>query len=86
MNSGIQKDRTVGNTSLFSGLTERLLHGDIGSLPVLLGLILIAVIFQIANPNFLTPLNLTNLLVQIAAVGARTSRLAMAGRRGAICR
>jgi D-xylose transport system permease protein len=34
-----------------------------------LGLILIAVIFQIANPNFLTPLNLTNLLVQIAATG-----------------
>jgi D-xylose transport system permease protein len=46
-----------------------LLHGDVGSLPVLLGLILIAVVFQIANPNFLTPLNLTNLLVQITAVG-----------------
>jgi len=36
---------------------------------VLLGLILIAIIFQIANPHFLTPLNLTNLLVQISAVG-----------------
>jgi len=42
---------------------------DIGSLPVLLGLILIAAIFQYANSNFLTPLNLTNLLVQISAVG-----------------
>jgi len=69
VNSEIQKDRTSGTTLLFNSLTGRLLHGDIGSLPVLLGLILIAVIFQIANPNFLTPLNLTNLLVQIAAVG-----------------
>ncbi len=54
---------------LWAGLRQRLLHGDIGSLPVLLGLILIAVVFQLANPNFLSPLNLTNLLVQIAAVG-----------------
>ena len=69
MNKEIQKNRPIENSSLFSSLTERLLHGDIGSLPVLLGLILIAIIFQIANPNFLTPLNLTNLLVQIAAVG-----------------
>jgi D-xylose transport system permease protein len=52
-----------------NALTERLRHGDIGSLPVLLGLILIAIIFQLANPNFLSPLNLTNLLVQISAVG-----------------
>jgi D-xylose transport system permease protein len=50
-------------------ITHRLAHGDIGSLPVLLGLILIAAIFQIANSNFLTPLNLTNLMVQITAVG-----------------
>src|ERR671930_46981 len=43
--------------------------GEIGSLPVLLGLVVIAAVFQIANPKFLTPLNLTNLMVQIAAVG-----------------
>jgi D-xylose transport system permease protein len=69
MNKDIQKEQSVESPNLLGNLTERLLHGDIGSLPVLLGLILIAVIFQIANPNFLTPLNLTNLLVQIAAVG-----------------
>ena len=69
MNTKNQTDQTVESASLFSSLSQRLLHGDIGSLPVLLGLILIAVVFQIANPNFLTPLNLTNLLVQIAAVG-----------------
>ncbi|HUX49187.1 MAG TPA: sugar ABC transporter permease [Spirochaetia bacterium] len=50
-------------------LMRRLSQGDIGSLPVLLGLVLIAIIFQIANSNFLTPLNLTNLMVQISAVG-----------------
>jgi D-xylose transport system permease protein len=73
MNNDIQKDQTEENasedTTLLGSLSQRLLHGDIGSLPVLLGLILIAIVFQIANPNFLTPLNLTNLFVQIAAVG-----------------
>ena len=69
MNGEIRKDQVVKRTSLFGDLSQRLLHGDIGSLPVLLGLILIAIVFQIANPNFLTPLNLTNLLVQITAVG-----------------
>jgi D-xylose transport system permease protein len=56
-------------TALWHSLTERLAHGDIGSLPVALGLILIAIIFQLANPHFLTPLNLTNLMLQISAVG-----------------
>lgn len=54
---------------VWHNLMERLAHGDIGSLPVLLGLVLIAIIFQFANPNFLSPLNLTNLMVQISAVG-----------------
>lgn len=72
MNKEIRKDQSEEaseTTTLFNSLSQRLLHGDIGSLPVLLGLVLIAIVFQIANPNFLTPLNLTNLLVQIAAVG-----------------
>jgi D-xylose transport system permease protein len=59
----------VGLREIWNGLIERLAHGDIGSLPVVLGLILIAIIFQLANPNFLTPLNLTNLIVQISAMG-----------------
>ncbi len=54
---------------LVAGALRRIRQGDIGSLPVLLGLVLIAIIFQAANPNFLTPVNLTNLLVQISAVG-----------------
>lgn len=54
---------------LWHGITHHWQGWNIGSWPVLLGLILIAVIFQLANPHFLTPLNLTNLMVQIAAVG-----------------
>jgi D-xylose transport system permease protein len=50
-------------------LARRVSAGEVGSLPVLLGLVLIAIVFQAANPNFLTPLNLTNLLVQIASMG-----------------
>ncbi|HZD56746.1 MAG TPA: hypothetical protein VE136_08495 [Anaerolineales bacterium] len=53
----------------WKALIRRIAEGEIGSLPVLLGLILIAIIFQLANDNFLTPLNLTNLMVQIASTG-----------------
>jgi D-xylose transport system permease protein len=48
---------------------RNLRHGQLGVLPVLLGLILIAIVFQTANSNFLTPLNLTNLVLQVAATG-----------------
>jgi D-xylose transport system permease protein len=63
------QDSPSRSSGLVHSITQYLAHGNIGSLPVLLGLALIAVIFQIANPNFLTPLNLTNLIVQISAVG-----------------
>ncbi len=48
---------------------RRLRQGELGPLPVILGLVLIAIIFQSQNSNFLTALNITNLLVQIAPVG-----------------
>ena len=48
---------------------RRIRSGDIGSLPVLAGLVLIWAVFDILNPNFLTPLNLTNLTVQITDIG-----------------
>ncbi len=50
----------------WSGITTVL---GSGSWPVIIGLFVIWFGFQIANPNFLTPLNLTNLLLQIAGVG-----------------
>jgi len=42
---------------------------DLGPFAVIVGLIIIGFIFQLANENFLTPLNITNLLSQIAAIG-----------------
>jgi D-xylose transport system permease protein len=67
--SGAAQDSPSRSSGLVHSITQYLAHGNIGSLPVLLGLALIAVIFEIANPNFLSPLNLTNLIVQISAVG-----------------
>ena len=48
---------------------RRLEQGDVGALPVILALALIAIVFQIANHHFLTPINLANLMVQISATG-----------------
>lgn len=48
---------------------RNLRHGHLGMLPVLLALVLIAAVFQTANSSFLTPLNLTNLILQVAATG-----------------
>ena len=46
----------------------RIRAGDSGILPVIVGLIVIAIIFQSQNSNFLTAGNLVNLLVQGAAI------------------
>ena len=45
-------------------LWSRILAGQSGVLPVVLGVALIAIIFQVQNASFLTPGNLVNLLVQ----------------------
>lgn len=50
-------------------MRKRISEGELGQLPVVAGLVLIAVIFQAMNSNFLTALNLTNLMVQVAAFG-----------------
>jgi D-xylose transport system permease protein len=41
--------------------------GELGSLPIVVGLILIAIVFQTQNSNFLTAGNFVNLIVQAAA-------------------
>jgi D-xylose transport system permease protein len=42
--------------------------GELGSLPIVVGLVLIAIIFQSQNDNFLTSGNFVNLIVQAAAI------------------
>jgi len=47
----------------------RLPRGDLGLWPIAVGLVLIWAIFQYENASFLSPGNLTNLILQIAATG-----------------
>jgi D-xylose transport system permease protein len=42
--------------------------GELGSLPIVVGLIIIAIVFQTKNDNFLTAGNFVNLIVQAAAI------------------
>jgi D-xylose transport system permease protein len=42
--------------------------GELGSLPIVVGLIIIAIVFQTKNDNFLTAGNFVNLIVQSAAI------------------
>jgi len=48
---------------------QRIAQGELGSLRVLLALVVIWVIFSLANERFLTATNLVNLSLQIAATG-----------------
>jgi D-xylose transport system permease protein len=47
----------------------RVRTGDLGYVPVLVGLAVIWGIFQAREPAFLSPINLTNLMLQVASVG-----------------
>lgn len=47
---------------------DNIRSGDLGPLPIILGLIVIALIFQSLNENFLTSGNLLNLVVQMAGI------------------
>jgi D-xylose transport system permease protein len=58
-----------GVAGALATLRRRVSQGELGSLPVIIGLVVIWAIFESQNPNFLTPRNLTNLVLQIAAMG-----------------
>lgn len=68
----LQDERLIRSEGVFGGiraLGSRIREGDLGSLPVIIGLVLIWTVFQILNPNFLSSTNLVNLTLQSAAVG-----------------
>jgi len=48
---------------------QRARQGELGPLPVIFGLVAVWTYFQVANDNFLSSGNLTNLMMQIAAMG-----------------
>jgi ABC-type xylose transport system, permease component len=59
-----------GLGGVLDGYRRRLTSGDLGQLPVILGIIVIWAIFAIASGgNFVKPGNLVNLSLQMAAVG-----------------
>lgn len=61
---------TPGRISgVWSNLVGRVRSGEIGPLAVVIGLVVIWTVFALASPRFLSPVNLTNMMLQIAAVG-----------------
>lgn len=58
-----------GLRGLIATAKDRITSGELGPLPVIVGLVVIGGIFQILNPNYLSAYNVSNLLWQAAAVG-----------------
>lgn len=58
---------TIGST--IGAFVDRVRSGDLGSLPVVVGLLIICTAFQTLNPVFLAPDNLVNLLFDCSTVG-----------------
>ncbi|PWK60313.1 ABC transporter permease [Aminobacter sp. AP02] len=54
---------------MLRSFADRVRSGDLGMLPVAVGLIVISVVFSALNPVFLAPNNLVNLLFDCATVG-----------------
>jgi D-xylose transport system permease protein len=58
-----------GLGGLAAGWLDRVRGGDVGSLPIIAGLLVIAILFQLDNSTFLSSANLVNLLTDCASVG-----------------
>lgn len=58
-----------GLGSPLAALRSRIRSGELGSLPVIIGLVVIWLVFQSLNSNFLSSRNLSNLLLDSAAIG-----------------
>ncbi len=70
--SDLQDERLIASKGVggwLSATWERIKSGDLGSLPVVVGLILIWGVFYALNPAFLSSRNLVNLVLQMVPVG-----------------
>ncbi|MEU4700893.1 sugar ABC transporter permease [Nonomuraea dietziae] len=68
----LKDERLIGRQGLrgaAEGLLDRVRGGDLGVLPVVIGLIVIWSVFQVLNPIFLSSVNLVNLTLECAPVG-----------------
>jgi D-xylose transport system permease protein len=59
----------AGISGAIRTLIDRVRSGDLGSLPVVIGLVIIWTVFGTLNPIFLSPNNLVNLLFDCSTVG-----------------
>ena len=59
----------AGLSGAVKKFADQVRSGDLGMLPVIIGLLLISAVFTTLNPVFLAPNNLVNLLFDAAAVG-----------------
>src|SRR6476620_863767 len=59
----------AGIRGAFAGLLTRVRGGDLGSVPVIVGLVVIWSVFEVLNPVFLSPRNLVDRTMQCAAIG-----------------
>lgn len=67
-NSTVVKYNTTVNDSIKSFI-GRIKSGDLGSLPIIIGLVIIFIVFGVLNPTFLSANNLVNLLFDSATAG-----------------
>jgi D-xylose transport system permease protein len=65
----VRVDHATGLSGALAEFGRRMRGGDLGSLPVIVGLVVIWTVFQIANPVFLSPDNLVNLTLELCSVG-----------------
>ncbi|MEU8759956.1 sugar ABC transporter permease [Streptomyces sp. NPDC048659] len=61
--------REEGVKGYWTEFTRKIRGGELGSLPVILGLIVIAVVFQIQNANFLSASSVANVAVYASGLG-----------------
>ncbi len=67
--SDVRVTHAVGLSGVIAAFIDRVRSGDLGSLPVISGLIVIWTVFTILNPIFLSSNNLVNLLFDCSTVG-----------------
>ena len=69
MEGGVAAQLRMFGKEARSGILGRILRGELGVLQVFIALALIWTVFQLANDRFLTAVNLTNLMLQVTAIG-----------------
>jgi D-xylose transport system permease protein len=67
--SDVRVTHDDGIAGMVRSFINRVRSGDLGMLPVAVGLVVISTVFSVLNPIFLAPNNLVNLLFDCATVG-----------------